>query len=48
MKFAKSAYWKMNSFSLLPPITQLWLTLIELNEFSLSPHPLTGVRAVAP
>ena len=28
---AKSAYWKMNSFSFDPPSTQLWFTLIELN-----------------
>ena len=38
MSFAKSAYWKMNSFSLLPPSTQLWFRLTELNV----------VRAVAP
>ena len=48
MPFAKSAYWKMNSFSLLPPSTQLWFRLIELNSFLLWPQPLTGLSAVAP
>ena len=43
MLLAKSAYWKMNSFSFVPPITQLWLTLIELNSFLLSPQ-LLGAR----
>src|SRR5688572_7251605 len=38
--FAKSAYWKMNSFSPLPPTTQLWLALIELNSLVLSPQAL--------
>jgi hypothetical protein len=48
MWLRKSAYWKMNSFSLDPPSTQLWFTLIELNLFSLSPQPLTGVSGSAP
>ena len=34
----KSAYWKMNSFSFDPPITQLWFRLIELYLFVLSPQ----------
>src|ERR687892_8299 len=38
----------MTSLSPLSPTTQLWLALIELNLFSLVPHPLTGVRASAP
>ena len=46
--FAKSAYWKMNSFSFDPPSTQLWFTLIELNVFSLVPQPLGGVSGSAP
>ena len=33
----------MNSFSLEPPSTQLWFTLIELKVFSLVPHPFGGV-----
>ena len=35
---AKSAYWKMNSFSFAPPSTQLWLQLIELNVLPLTPQ----------
>ncbi len=35
---AKSANWKMNSFSFDPPITQLWLRLIELYLLVLSPQ----------
>ena len=46
MSLVKSAYWKMNSFSLLPPSTELWLTLIELNLFLLSPQAL-GARLLA-
>ena len=34
----KSAYWKMNSFSFDPPITQLWFTLKEFSVFALSPQ----------
>src|SRR5436190_14998830 len=41
--FAKSAYWKMNSFSLAPPTTQLWFRLIELNLFVLVPQLFCGV-----
>src|SRR5688572_23667705 len=41
---AKSAYWKMNSFSFDPPRTRLWFTLIELNVFPLAPQPLNTVR----
>ena len=45
---AKSAYWKMNSFSCDPPSTQLWFPLIELNVFALSPQPLGGDCGLAP
>ena len=38
---AKSANWKMNSFSFDPPSTQLWFTLIELNLLLLEPQLLT-------
>src|SRR5215218_8533512 len=38
MLLAKSAYWKMNSFSLEPPSTQLWFRLIELYLLVLSPQ----------
>src|SRR5262245_64216004 len=38
MLLRKSAYWKMNSFSRPPAITVLWLRLIELNLFVLSPQ----------
>src|SRR5580765_3792063 len=31
MAFLKSAYWTTTSFSFEPPLTQLWLTLNELN-----------------
>ena len=48
MSFAKSAYWKMNSFSLVPPSTQLWFRLTELNSFVLSPQSLGGVFGAAP
>src|SRR5262245_1470318 len=48
MWLAKSAYWKMNSFSFDPPSTQLWFTLIELNVLPLSPHALGAVFALAP
>ena len=49
MALAKSAYWKMNSFSFEPPSTQLWLTLIELNSFSLvAPVVRPASRGSAP
>ena len=38
MVLPKSAYWKMNSFSFDPAITQLWFRLIELYLFVLSPQ----------
>src|SRR5690349_5402804 len=38
MLLKKSAYWKISSFSFEPPSTQLWLALIELNLFVLSPQ----------
>src|SRR5829696_7423297 len=44
----KSAYWKMNSLSRDPPSTQLWLTLMELKLFLLSPQLLTGAVGPAP
>src|SRR6185503_4992606 len=43
MWLRKSAYWKMNSFSLAPPSTQLWFRLIELKVFLLSPHAFGAV-----
>ena len=46
MLLPKSAYWKMNSFSLDPPSTQLWFMLIELNAFMLSPQ-FSGTARVA-
>src|SRR3954467_6179856 len=45
---AKSAYWKMNSFSFAPPSTQLWFMLIELNLLVLTPHPFGGTFGSAP
>src|SRR5437867_3947620 len=38
MLLLKSAYWKMNSFSFEPPMTQLWFRLIELSVLTLSPQ----------
>jgi hypothetical protein len=46
--FEKSAYWKMNSFRRDPPRTQLWLALIELNVFALTPQLLTTACGPAP
>ena len=46
MLLAKSAYWKMNSFSMLLPITQFSLRLIELNSLVESPQ-LLGARLAA-
>src|SRR6185437_16600429 len=48
ISFEKSAYWKMNSFSRDPPSTQLWLTLIELKVFALTPQLLTTACGPAP
>ena len=48
MSFPKSAYWKMNSFSVEPPSTQLWFTLIELKVFWLVLHADGAVRRPAP
>src|SRR5436190_1673841 len=42
MWLSKSAYWNTNSFSFDPAREALWLTLIELNLFLLSPQ-LSGV-----
>ena len=42
------ANWKMNSFSIDPPTTQLWFRLIELNVLALSPHALGGASGLAP
>src|SRR5262245_20314469 len=46
--FAKSAYWKMNSFSFAPPSTQLWLRLNELNLFVLVPQLFGGDVVATP
>jgi hypothetical protein len=48
MRLAKSAYWKMNSFSFDPPSTQLWLTLIELKVLTLSPQFSSTERVPTP
>src|SRR5512136_2146821 len=42
MLLRKSAYWKMNSFSFVPPSTQLWLRLTELKWFLLSAQLFGG------
>ena len=48
MLFLKSAYWNTTSFSFVPPMTQLWLTLNELNSFLLVLHAEGALRSVAP
>src|SRR6185295_7718696 len=48
MLLAKSATWKMNSFSFDPPITQLWLTLNEFSLLVLSPQLSSVLLTAAP
>ena len=48
MSLRKSAYWKMNSLSFVPPTTQLWFTFTELKSLVLSPQLLGGRFDAAP